>query len=310
MTQASAAKNTQVKSVRWSSSGSRSWQRSRWLPLWFLLPALLTLLALQVIPSLYAFYLSTTRLRAGVVEHIGLRNYERLLRSPSFIEGLQNTAIYALSYLLLTVILGMLLALLLNRRIKFTAVYLVIIFIPWVLSDVVAGTMWRWLFQPTYGILQDFVTHNLPFIGQSLYTSPGGSMAIVIAASVWQGLAFTTILSLGALQTVPNEVDESASLDGADRFQRFFLITLPIIRPTLLVMILLISIRAINSVGLIYATTRGGPGRATQTASVFLLKTGWEQGDFGTGAAVSVVLLVINIILTIMYLFVIGRKAD
>jgi ABC-type sugar transport system permease subunit len=210
----------------------------------------------------------------------------------------------------LTVVLGMMLALLLNRRFKYTELYLVMIFIPWVLSDVVTGTMWRWLFQPTYGIAQTFIDSNLPFIGSALYTDPnGGAMAIVVAASVWQALAFTTILSLGALQTVPNEVLESSALDGANRAQQFLYVTLPIIRPTLLVMILLVSIRAINSVGLIFTTTGGGPGRATQMASIFLLKTAWEQGNFGVGAAVSVIMLFVNITLAIFYLFLMRRKA-
>jgi multiple sugar transport system permease protein len=204
----------------------------------------------------------------------------------------------------------MILALLLNRKFRFTGVYLVLLFIPWVLSDVVAGTMWRWLFQPSYGLVQEWLTANVPFIQDKVYTSQNGSMAIVILASAWQGLAFTTILSLGALQTVPNDILESSAIDGASRWQRFWQIILPIARPTLLVMLLLVSIRAVNSVGLIYATTGGGPGRATQTASVYLLLTGWKQGEFGIGAAVSVVLLAVNILLTLVYLIMINRRAD
>ncbi len=293
---------------RGESRRSRTGRRAL-IPLAFLLPTMLILLALQVYPTLYAIFISTTRLRRGVAEPVGFANFERLFQLPSFWEGVRHTLTFAAFYIVLTVVLGMLLALLLNRRIKFTGVYLVIIFIPWVLSDVVAGTMWRWLFQPSYGILQEWVTNTFPFLRDPLYTNAAGSMFIVIAASVWQTLAFTTILSLGALQTVPNEVLESASLDGANRFQRFFRVILPIIRPTLLVMILLISIRAINSVGLIYTTTGGGPGRATQTLSVFLLQTGWRQGDFGSGAAISVVLLGVNMMLTLIYLRLLGRKA-
>jgi ABC-type sugar transport system permease subunit len=286
-----------------------SYRRSVLLPLAFLLPTIVVLLILQVYPAIYAMFLSTTRLRRGVAEPMELRNYERLFQTPSFLDGLGHTATYALSFLFITVVVGMFLALLLNRRIRFTGFYLVILFIPWVLSDVVAGTMWRWLFQPQYGILQEWLYQVFPAL-DAVYTDQTGSMVIVILASAWQALAYTTILSLGALQTVPNEIIESAALDGANRFQRFFGIILPIIRPTLLVMILLVSIRAINSVGLIYATTGGGPGRATQTASIYLLITGWRQGEFGLGAAVSVVLLVVNIALTLFYLTLIGRKRE
>jgi ABC-type sugar transport system permease subunit len=289
---------------------SRGFRRGALIPLTFLLPTLLILLGLQVVPAIYAITISTTRLQRGELQDVGLRNYERLFQTPSFLEGLRHTAEYAGAFIILTVVIGLFLALLLNRRIKFTGFYLAIIFIPWVLSDVVAGTMWRWLFQPSYGILQEWVTNVFPMLDRPFYTDQTGSMVIVIVASVWQALAFTTILSLGALQTVPREIIESAALDGANRFARFFRVILPIIRPTLLVMILLVSIRAINSLGLIYATTGGGPGRATQTASVYLLLTGWRQGDFGTGAAVSVVLLFVNIGLTLLYLNLVGRKVE
>jgi ABC-type sugar transport system permease subunit len=281
--------------------------RSKWLPLWFLLPTILILVALQIYPSLYSIYLSTTRFRAGTLTDIGLDNYARLLQSPTFRESLRNTAVYSVSYLIFTVSLGVIVALLLNRRIKFTGVYLVIIFIPWVISDVVAGTMWRWLFQQTYGIVQTWLN---PIIGTSLYTDRDGAMAIVVAASVWRALAFTTLLFLAALQTVPNEVLESAAIDGANRFQRFFRIIFPIIRPTFLVVVLLTSIRAINSIGLILSITKGGPGTATLTTSMYLYRTGWLEGDFGTSAAISVILFVANILLTLFYLRLIGAPAE
>jgi ABC-type sugar transport system permease subunit len=286
--------------------------RTKWLPFWLLLPSILVLLALQVWPTVYSVYLSTTRVRAGVFQDVGLRNFERLLTSRTFHNSLLFTLEYTFFYVTFTVVLGMVIALLLNRRIKFTGWYLVVIFIPWVISDVVAGTMWRWLFQPSYGLLQSWINLYLPGIGLSdhLYTTAGGAQAIVILAAVWRGLAFTTLLSLGALQTVPSEIIESASLDGANRFQRFFRIIFPLVRPTLLVMILLVTIQSVNSVGLVYAITKGEPGGATRTAAFFLLQTGWEQGDFGLGSAASVTMFFINMILTLFYLRLMGRKAD
>ncbi len=286
-------------------------RRSNWLPLWFLLPSIIILLALQVVPSLYSFYLSTTTLQptdTGVTDvGVGLANYVTLFNSQTFRESLWHTAVYAGSFLVLDVSLGLILALLFNRKIRFTGFYLVLIFLPWIISDVVAGTMWRWMFQQTYGIVQ--VALN-PIVGSSLYTSATGAMAIVVAATVWRSLAFTTLLFLSALQTVPNEIIESAAIDGANRFQRFRSIIFPLIRPTFFVVILLTSIRGINSVGLIYSITRGNPGGATQTASFYLLRTGWEQGDFGTGAAVSVILFILNMVLTVLYVRYVGTGIE
>jgi multiple sugar transport system permease protein len=285
-------------------------RRYRWLPFWLLLPSIAVLLALQVLPTLYSFYLSTTRMRRGELELIGLRNFETLFARRDFWLSLEKTLIYAGAYVLLTVCLGLMIALLLNRRIKYTGVYLVFIFIPWIISEVVVGTMWRWLFQPSYGIVQNLISTYTPFLGDSIFRAPGLAMGVVIGAAVWRGLAFTTLLSLGALQTVPQEILESASLDGANRFRRFFSVILPIVRPTLLVMILLTSIQGINSLGLIVSITRGEPAGATRTASYYLIQTGWQQGDFGMGAAISVILFFINITLTLVYIRVIGRKAD
>jgi ABC-type sugar transport system permease subunit len=282
-------------------------RQSKWLPLWFLLPSILILLVMQVYPSLYSIYLSTTRIRAGTFQNVGIDNFLRLFNAASFKDSLEHTAVYTAGYIIITIALGMMIALLLNRRVRFSGIYLVIIFVPWAISDVVAGTMWRWLFQQTYGIVQVWLN---PIVGSSLYTNANGAMGIVIAASVWRALAFTALLLLGALQTVPTPLLESAALDGANRFQRFFRIIFPIIRPTFLVTVVLTSIRAINSVGLIYTITRGGPGGATQTASVYLYRTAWEQGDFGTGAAISVTLFVVNLVLTFIYLRLVGVKAE
>ena len=274
------------------------------LPLAFLLPTIVVLLALQVAPAVYTFGLSMTRLRRGTVEFVGWGNYARLFQLPSFTESLLRTAVYAGCYVVLTVVIGMVLAFLLNQQRRGTRVYLIVIFLPWVLSDVVTGTMWRWLFQPNYGLVQEWAFR---LVDVPLYTSPRGAMGIVIAASVWQSVAFTTILALSALQTVPREVIESAAIDGATGWQSVRHITLPLISRHVLVMVLLVSIRAVNSVGLIYATTGGGPGRSTQTVAVYLLTLAREQGAFGLGAAISVVMFGANLLLTGVYVVLVAR---
>ncbi len=279
----------------------------KFLPFWFLLPAMLVLIVVQIYPTLYSFYLSLTRTHAGDMIFVGTRNFERLLGDTNFINSLGHTAVYAGWYLVLTVGLSVYLAVLLNRRVKFTGFYLIIIFIPWVISDVVAGTMWRWLFQQSYGLLQYWLK---PILSMSPYTNPTGAMAIVVAASVWRALAFTTILFLGALQTVPVEVLESAALDGASGWTSFWRVTFPIIRPTFLVAVLLTSIRGINSLGLILSIlgSSGGTGNAAQTASLYLFNAVQRDGDFGLGAAAAVLLFLVNIALTIVYLRLVTRK--
>lgn len=283
---------------------ARSFQRS--LPLWLLLPALIVLLVIQVYPSLYSIYLAFQRRQAGVESFAGFRNFEILLSSADLWESLRNTLVYTFFYLVITMALGFLLAIFLNRRVRLTPVYMVLIFIPWVLSDVVAGTIWRWMFIRDYGILQELLQ---PLVQRTLLADPLGSMAIVIASSVWRSLAFATLLLLAALQLVPREVQESAAIDGATPGQVFWRVTLPIIQAQVLVTILLLSIRAINSVGLILAITNGGPVRATNTLGFFLYQEAWKFGDFGLGAAIAVIMFALNLILTFIYLRTLRAEA-
>lgn len=277
----------------------------RFVPLWFLLPAMLILLVLQVYPTLYALALSLTRQRRGGFEFVGLQNFQLLLGQSTFRESVGRTLIFSAWYVLLVIALGLLVALLVNRRLKYTGWYLVALFIPWVLSDVVAGTMWRWMFLKDYGLIQQWLT---PLFGPSIYVDPEGAMGIVILASAWRAVAFTALLFLGALQTVPHELEESAALDGANRFQIFRRVIFPLIRPTFLVALLLTTMRSINSVGLILATTRGGPGYATTTASVYLYRSAWGEANFARAAAVSVLLFIVNVIITVVYLHLITDR--
>jgi ABC-type sugar transport system permease subunit len=276
----------------------------KFVPLWMMLPALAFLLILQLYPTIYAIFISLTRQRRGVFEFMGLTNFELLLTNSDFHDAIARTITFSGWYVVVTMALGLLVAVLINRRIKFTGWYLVIIFIPWVLSDVVAGTMWRWMFLEDYGLLQDWLR---PLFGDSIYINPNGAMAIVVAASIWRAVAFSAVIFLGALQTVSGDVLESAALDGANRFQSFWRIVFPLIRPTFIVALLLTVIRSINTVGLILATTKGGPGEATTTLATYLYRVSWGEGNFARGAAVSVLMFIVNIALAGLYLYFITR---
>ncbi|MBI9104504.1 MAG: sugar ABC transporter permease [Spirochaetales bacterium] len=275
-------------------------------PYGLLLPAITVLVLAQIYPTLYSIYMSFNKLKAGNLNWIGLANYIRLLNSGDFINSLGKTFIYSGGYLLLTLVLAMCVALLLNQRVFLTPVYLTILFIPWVLSDVVSGTVWRWMFQQDYGLVQVLLN---PLINRvTLLSNNVGAMLIMILSSTWRNLAFTTIVLLGALQTVSSEIKEAAAMDGTSNFRFFWNFTIPIIKPTILVITLLTSIGGINSLGLILATTNGGPGNATTTTSVLLYREAWKYGDFGTASAIAVFMFFINMALAILYFRVLKEK--
>jgi ABC-type sugar transport system permease subunit len=281
----------------------------KFFPLWLLLPSLIILLVLQVYPTLYSFWLSTQKLQGGEAVYVGVQNFERLFRDTNFSRSLIRTVTYSGWYLALTVGIGLLLAVLLNRRIKFTGFYLILIFIPWVISDVVAGTIWRWMFQQSYGILQYWLA---PLSERSLMVNPSGAMFIVVIGSVWRSTAFTTLLFLGALQAVPSEISESAAIDGANGWQTFWRIVFPLIRSTFLVAILMVSIQSLNHVGMILSIMgmNGGPGNSTMTIALYMLNTIQRDGDFGLAGANSVILFGINMVLTLAYLRLITVRKD
>jgi multiple sugar transport system permease protein len=284
---------------------SRHSSLQRSLPIWMLLPALIVLLAIQVYPSLYSFFLAFSHKYEGFTQFAGLNNFRILFSSQYFWGSVRNTLIFTGSYLIITTILAMIMAVLLNRRTRLTSFYMVLLFVPWVLSDVVVGTIWRWMFISDYGILQDALR---PLINLAFLANPIGAMTIVIASSIWQSLAFATLLLLAALQMVPRDIIEMAAIDGATRWQTFWRVTIPIIRSQVLVVWLLLSIRSINSIGLILVITGGGPARATNTLGLFLYQEAWQFGDIGLGAAIAVLMFVLNLLLTITYLIALKNR--
>ncbi len=277
----------------------RKWRARSRSPFWLLAPSLIILSVLQVYPGLFSLSLALHRRQYGEDVFVGLQNFALLAQSSDTWQSIRLTLVFAAAYLIITVLLALGVALLLNRHVRFTSVYMLMIIVPWVLSDVVAGTMWRWMFISDYGILQEWIE---PIVGRTLLADSTGAMAIIVLSSVWRTLPFAVLLILAALQTLPREVLEHAALDGATPFQTFWHIVLPMIRPHLATTILILSMRGINSLGLILTITAGGPARATSTLSYHLYQTAWQFGDFGLGAAIAIVMFGFNMLLTLWYL--------
>ena len=300
---------------------------SRTLPFWLLLPGLLVIAVIQLYPSLYTFYLGFQRIEPGTGQYVfrGLENFERLLTTRQFQESLVHTAIFLIGYATLTLGCALGIALLLRQRVKFNPIYITLIFIPWVLSEVIAGTVWRLFVVPEYGLLTPFFANPALFGpgGVSVLTSPAQpsiigdlpfppapALLFLIVASAWKTLPFTTLLILAALQTVPAEVLESASIDGATGVQSFRAITLPLIMPTLAVAVFNLTLGGINGVGMVFSLTGGGPGTATEVLGYLLYSIGFRRLDFGLAAALSVFMSIINLVLVLSTLRISGVQED
>lgn len=269
-------------------------------PYLLLLPAFSIIAFVSLYPTLYSLFLSLNTFRRGEQTFVGLRNFEQIFASANFWESLRHTAVYGVFFVSLTMIFAFVLALMLNRRLSYTGLFMTLIFIPWMLSEVVTGVIFRWLFLPGYGLLQDFLSPL--FGGIAFLGHPQGAMGVVIGATVWRTIAFAMLLILAGLQTISGEVYEAAAIDGADGWQIFWKITWPLVRPTTLVVILLLTLQAINATGLFLSITNGGPGRATEVLSVMMYREAIVFFNFGYGAALAVVMLCINVALAVLYL--------
>lgn len=269
-------------------------------PYLLILPALLIICLVSLYPALYSLFLSLNTFRRGERVFVGMRNFEQILASANFWDSLRLTAVYGVLFVLLTMIFAFVLAVMLNRRLNYTGLFMTMIFVPWILSEVVTGVIFRWLFLPGYGLLQDLLS---PLFGDIAFLGhPQGAMGVVIGATIWRTLAFAMLLILAGLQTIPGEVYEAAAIDGANGWQSFWAVTWPLVRPTTLVIVLLLSLQAINATGLFLSITNGGPGRATEVLSVSMYREAIVFFNFGYGAAVAVLMLLINILLAAIYI--------
>jgi len=282
------------------------------LPFWLLLPALLVLLAIQVYPLFYTLALSVQQRQRTGWEFVGSRNFELLLGSRALGESAGHTIIFLVGYTSLTLILAFFVALLLNRKSSLSGVYITLLFIPWILADIIAGVVFRLLVLPDYGLFSGILQNPalFPPNGLSVLTAdaakpwfgsfpfpPSPAMVYLILAASWRALPFTTLLLLAALQTVSNEVIESSRIDGANNWQTVRHITIPLILPTMVVALFSLTLGGINGVGMVFSLTGGGPGTSTYVLSYLLYSIGWVSLDFGRAAALALMMAVINLTL-------------
>ncbi|MCX6017261.1 MAG: sugar ABC transporter permease [Chloroflexi bacterium] len=281
------------------------------LPWLLLAPSLLVIGVVQLYPALWSVWLSFQKVAGVRTAPVGLRNYALVFGSRAFAESLWHTAFFLFGYVVLTLLLGLGIALLLNRKLKLGTAYASLLFVPWVLSDVIVGLVFKLFVDPDTGLFAPFFAQPLFGLqGSALLTHvptetfiasvpfpPAPALIYLIVAAVWKALPFTTLLALAALQTVPREVTESAALDGAGGGRMFAYITLPLILPQVLAATFSLIIGGMNGVGMVFALTGGGPGTSTEVLSLLLYSIGFSALDLGRAAALSVFIAAVNLLL-------------
>ena len=277
----------------------------------FVGPALTLFLVFVVWPILRAVQFSVYRWRGfgPLKDFVGLRNYESVLRNEVFTDAfVHNITIVVLS-IVVQLPLGLAVALLLDRRMWGQGLLRTIIFVPYVLSEVIAGVVWFQLLQPQYGVV-DNLTASVGLRGpeQGWLGTPDHALFTVFAVLTWKYLGLAVILFLAGLQGIPEDLYEAAQLDGADWWQVQRRITVPLLGPTLRVWAFLSMIGSLQLFDMVWILTGGGPANATTSMATFLVTEGTKRQNYGIAAAASVVLFVVALVMALLYQFFVLRR--
>lgn len=293
-------------------SGSTDQQRRQDTKIaWFFcLPALLGLTFFVLIPFILAVFLSFTNLRLGSplpLEFTGLRQYSRIFTDTAFLHALKNNTVFALIVVPLQTCLALILALLINLPLRGMAIFRTLFFMPVIFPLSLVAVVWILIFAPgpqgTLNSLLDLVTLGYWEPRDFLHDSNLALPAITIT-SIWQGVGFQMVILLAALQSIPTELYEAAKVDGADRKQEFFHITLPQLKNALIFVILVTTILAFRLFDQVQIMTRGGPNHATTTVMYEAVNAAFGSQQVARGAAMTVVFFTIVLALTLLQRYV------
>jgi len=272
----------------------------------YLLPAVLCMLATVVVPIGLAIKMSLYNdilYKPQDYKFIWFGNYLRLVDDPVFWLSLWNSVVWVFGSVILQFIAGFAAALLLHQAFRGRALVRTLTLLPWIIPGVVVGLIWEWLYQPNYGVINDLLLRAGWMQDRVAWlSSPDLAMGAVIFTNVWRGIPFFTIMLLAGLQAIPDELYEAAHVDGAGVVSRFWHITVPLLRPIIVVATATRIIWTFNYADLIFVMTGGGPANATQITSTYTLMQAYSVLDFGYAAALSVVLLLVMLAFTAAYL--------
>jgi len=279
--------------------------RERLMSILFVAPAVLFLLLTSVYPLLYSLRLSFFSWNMNVPNsqpvYIGLRNYTRLFQDPAFLSSLKVTLIFVIAAVTIEFLLGMALALLVTSRIKGIGLIPTILLIPLMMTPVVAGVLWRTLYHSTYGAINFFI--GLLGIPPQTWTGdPDQALAAVITVEIWQQLPVVIFILAAGIQSLPIDLYKAAHVDGASPWQIFWEITLPLLKPVILVVLLLRIMDAFRIFDIIFTLTFGGPGRATEVLSILIYKNGLQFFQIGHASAMSWLFLLFIFFISIFFI--------
>jgi ABC-type sugar transport system permease subunit len=277
------------------------------LGLWFTAPAVMVLLIVLAYPIVASLVLSFLRVRfAGQglsFQFTGLDNYTELLTNQLFREALFRSVYFTVVEVVAVVVLALLAALMLDHPLGRHAFFRVVLLVPWALAPVANAVLWKWIYNANYGILNQsllalgMIEQNIVWLG-----SPWLALNMILLADIWKAVPFIALLILAGLQNIPAYLYKAARLDGANAWQQFVHVTLPGIKTTLVISVVLQSIWALKVFDLIYVLTKGSPADSTVLLNYLSWRETFSNLDVGYGAAIANVLFVLMFMLALVYI--------
>ena len=262
----------------------------------FLLPALAGTLVFIVIPVFCSFGLSFMKWDLlNPVQFVGFQNYKEIFTEPLFFKILINTIVFAIATSVFGVIIPLVLACILNSKIKAGEFFKTAYFLPFITPMIVIGIIWEWIFDPNIGLLANLLKLHINWLYETHFAMPA-----LIIVSVWKLIAYNMVIFLSSLSAISNSLFEAAKIDGANTFQTFKKVTIPLLSPTIFFVVIITAISSFQVFDLIYLMTQGGPLDSTNVLVYAIYKNAFEYFNVGKASAIAYVLFVIILVLTLI----------
>ena len=279
----------------------------------FLVPALLIIAFVLLFPIIQTIVLSFGRNSTSIFydyEFAGLANYQRLLRTPRFITALNNTILFTAVTVPIELVIGIGLALVLNRQFRGKGLVRMAVLFPWALPTALNALMWRWMFNTEFGLFNSILTDTgLAVERVNWLGAIPIAMASMMFVSIWKTSSFMALLLLAGLQTIPDDLYEAGSVDGATRWTAFRHLTLPLLLPAIMVSVLLRTMDAMRTFELPFNLTDGGPLTSTETLSLYSYRAIFQYVNFNLGSSAIIIQFIIIMAISIVYIVTL-RRAD
>ncbi len=271
----------------------------------FILPALLLLAGVTLYPLIQVTYLSLHRrlLIFDISEFVGFQNYLFLLQDERFWGALKNTVYFTTLSVACELSLGLVFALLLNRRFFGKGLARAVMLVPWAIPTVVSAKMWEWMYNTDFGIINYLLGIKINWLGD-----PHWAMNAAVFMDVWKTTPFVAILLLAGLQVIPRDLYNAARIDGAGPVRLFWNITLPSLKPVILIVIVFRCLDAFRVFDAVYVLTGGGPANTTETLSIYAYKVLFQTLQFGYGSTLSVIVFLCVGLIAVGFIGLMGRK--